>query len=366
MVEQGIRIDKSAHRRVIIPAIEVIESRLLIVDISTIAQRVDVCQGAHSGDDFTIGIVVIACNNRAAGVYDVHYVTLEVGHVVVHRAVVLHGIGQAAGIIEEVNGIGSPGHAHQLTAGVVVAVGSAVHGLAGSQAVCIVGKAQAAGPIGGGGQISTVDPGKVPAGAVVVAGGVANGIIGDCLAVKGGKQVLPVGITVGVTVGGGAIGGGQNIACAVVDIGVGGVPRCAEQLTLVVVGVGYSALPGSGEGCDVTHAVIGIAILLPAAGHGRYLHGGLDAVNIPVGILPGDGAAVDGSQPPQTIVAHGQGSTHTGGHGVQAAIGRIVGVSLRIRRTIQLPVLVCELVIGVVVLAGAKDASVSFLLLAVK
>ena len=137
-------------------------------------------------------------------------------------------------------------------------------------------------------------------------------------------------------------------------------------MALVVVGVGNGALPGSGEGCDITHAVIGITIPLPAAGHGCHLHGGLGTVNIPVGILPGDGAAGNGSQSPQTIVAHSQGIAHTGGHGVQAAIGRIVGVSLRIRRTIQLPVLVRELVIGVVVLAGAKDASVSFLLLAVK
>lgn len=40
------------------------------------------------------------------------------------------------------------------------------------------------------------------------------------------------------------------------------------------------------------HAVIGILIPLPAAGHRRHLHGGLGTVNIPVGILPGDGAAV--------------------------------------------------------------------------
>ena len=82
--------------------------------------------------------------------------------------------------------------------------------------------------------------------------------------------------------------------------------------------------------------------------------------------MTGHRAAGDGGQAPQAIVAHGQGSAHTGGHGVQAAIGRIVGVSLRIGRTIHLPVLARELVIGVVVLAGAKDASVSFLLLAVK
>ena len=158
----------------------------------------------------------------------------------------------------------------------------------------------------------------------------------------------------------------QDITGTIVGIGVGGVTRSTEQLALVVIGVGNGAFSRGRIGGDVTHAVIGIAILLPTAGHGCNLHGGLGAVNIPVGILPGDGAAVDGSQPPQAIVAHSQGIAHTGGHGVQAAIGRIVGVSLRIRRTIQLPVLVRELVIGVVVLAGAKDASVSFLLLAVK
>ena len=94
-----------------------------------------------------------------------------------------------------------------------------------------------------------------------------------------------------------------------------------EKLTLVVVGVGNGALPWSGVGGNVTHGIIGIAILLSAAGHRRHLHGGLGTVNIPVGILPGDGAAVDGSQPPQTVVAHGQGIAHTGGHGGQAAIG---------------------------------------------
>ena len=94
-----------------------------------------------------------------------------------YRAVVLHGIGQAALIVEEVEDICSPAHAHQLTAGVVVAVGSAVHGLAGSQAVGIVGEAQAVGSVGGRRQTPAVRPAHRPAGAVVVAGGVANGIV---------------------------------------------------------------------------------------------------------------------------------------------------------------------------------------------
>ena len=185
-----IRIDKSADRRVIVSALEIVESGFLVVDVPTVAQGVDVCQGARSGNDLAIGVVVVAGHHRAAGVYDAHDIALEIGDIVVHCAVVLHGIGRTIGIVEEVNGIGSPGHAHQLAAGVVVVVGSAVHGLAGSQSAGIIGEAQAVGPIGGGGQISTVDPGKVPAGAVVVAGGVANGIIGDGFSVIGGQNIV--------------------------------------------------------------------------------------------------------------------------------------------------------------------------------
>ena len=130
--------------------------------------------------------------------------------------------------------------------------------------------------------------------------------------------------------GGGAIGRSQDIARTIVGIGVGGVTRSTEQLALVVIGVGNGAFSRGRIGGDVTHAVIGIAILLPAAGHGCHLQGGLGAVNIPVGILPGDGAAGNGSQPPQTIVAHGKSCAYAGGHGIQTAVGRIVIISLGI------------------------------------
>ena len=186
-------------------------------------------------------------------------------------------------------------------------------------------------------------------------------IVGNGLAVKGGKQILPVGIAIGVAV---PICS-QDITCAIVGIGVGGIPNGFEKLALVVVGVGNSALSGSGVGGNVTHGIIGIAILLPTAGHRCYLHGGFGAVNIPIGILPGDRAAGDGGQASQTIVAHGQGSAHAGGHGVQAAVGRIVGVPLGVGCTSQLPALTRQLVIGVVVLAGAQDRSAVLLLLAV-
>ena len=118
----AIRINEPTNGGIIVSALEVIEASLPVVDIPTVAQRVDICQGARSGNDFPVGVIVVACDSVLAGVHNPHHVPLEVGDVVVHRAVVLHGIGQAAGIVEEVNGIGAPGHAHQLTAGVVVAL----------------------------------------------------------------------------------------------------------------------------------------------------------------------------------------------------------------------------------------------------
>lgn len=60
---------------------------------------------------------------------------------------------------------------------------------------------------------------------------------------------------------GGAVGSRENITSTIVGIGVGGVTRSTEQLALVVVGIGNSALSGGGIGGNVTHAVIGIAIL---------------------------------------------------------------------------------------------------------
>ena len=290
----AIRIDKPPHHRVIVSALEVIEPGFLVVHVSTVAQGVDACQGSRCRDDLAIGIVVIAGRHRTAGVHNAHYVALEIGDVIVHRAVVLHGVGCTIGIIEEVNGIGSPGHAHQLAAGVVVAVGGAVHGLAGSQAAGIISKAQVVGSIGDGGQSPTIDPGKVPAGAIVVAGGVANGIVSNAVAVKGSEQILPGGVTVGV----GVPISSQDVARAIVGIGVGGVPRCAEQLTLVVVGVGNGAFSRGRIGGDVTHAVIGIAILLPAAGHGRHLQYSLDGrqLSLIISILHGSGICNDYNQ----------------------------------------------------------------------
>ena len=360
-----VRIDKPSGFRVIVSALEVVESGFLVVDVPTVAQRVDACQSASSGDDLAIGVIVVACDNVLAGVHNPHHVTLEVGDVIIRRAIVLHGIGQAAGIVEEVNGIGSPGHAHQLAAGVIIAVSGATHSLAGPQTAGIIGEAQASGSVRSSCQAPAVGPGHCPASAVVVAGGIARSIIGDAVAVKGRQQILPIGVAVGISVTIGA----ENVTYGIIDVEIRCIALSLEQLALVVVGIGNDLAIRRRIGCDIAQIVIGIAKAHAAAQVGiaelGNLQGSCRTGNIPVSIAAVKGAAGDGSQAPQAIVAHGQGSAHTGGHGVQAAVGSGIGVSFRVSSAAQLPGLLGQLIECIVVLVGAQNAGVPLLLLAV-
>lgn len=90
----------------------------------------------------------------------------------------------------------------------------------------------------------------------------------------------------------------QDITGTIVGIGVGGVTRSTEQLALVVIGVGNGAFSRGRIGGDVTHAVIGIAILLPTAGHGRHLQYSLDGrqLSLIISILHGSGICNDYNQ----------------------------------------------------------------------
>lgn len=73
--------------------------------------------------------------------------------------------------------------------------------------------------LGQGSKLSPVLPAQCPPIAVIVAGGVVNGIIGNGFPVIGGQKVLPLRIPVGIGVGGFSIGSGQNIAYRVIDLG---------------------------------------------------------------------------------------------------------------------------------------------------
>lgn len=98
--------------------------------------------------------------------------------------------------------------------------------------------------------------------------------------------------------GRGAVGGSGDVARTVVGVGVGGIPSSLEELTLIIVGVGYDLSIRRSVGGNVTHAVIGITILLSAAGHGRHLQYSLDGrqLSLIISILHGSGICNDYNQ----------------------------------------------------------------------
>lgn len=89
----------------------------------------------------------------------------------------------------------------------------AVHGFGGAQAACIVTVGDRCGAVGGCGEASSVLPGEVPAGAVIVADGIAadrgpaDGVgvrvvslplIGDPQPVVSRQQIPPIVVAVGI------------------------------------------------------------------------------------------------------------------------------------------------------------------------
>ena len=101
---------------------------------------------------------------------------------------------------------------------------------------------------GKGGQLPPVFPAKGPPFTVIVAGGVANGVIGDGFSVIGGQKILPLRVSIGVGVSGLSIGRSQNIAHRIVGIGIAvrhgrtieatDSAALRKQLVLIIVGVG--------------------------------------------------------------------------------------------------------------------------------
>ena len=113
-----------------------------------------------------------------------------------------------------------------------------VHGLAGSHTIQIIGIGDGSGAAGCGCQLPAVLPGEGPLGAIVVAEGIAGGVVGDGTFVKCRQQVTPVAVTIGVVVFSCTVIGGQNVTRGVVGVIVsGGAVSGLGQLVLVVVGV---------------------------------------------------------------------------------------------------------------------------------
>ena len=193
----GIRIDKPSPGGVIIPAAEVVQARLGVVDVPAIAQRVRGAEGgghgAVGGHGRAPGVIGVGHHLSAAGIHKTGNVALGVLQVEIPVAVVRHRRGPQA-VVGKVQLVAAPGHLRQLVAQVRVIVCCAVDRLGNALAVGIVAVGDAA-ALAHGRQLAAVLPGIGP---YAVGQGIAYGVVGDGFPVIRRQQVRPISVAVGI------------------------------------------------------------------------------------------------------------------------------------------------------------------------
>ena len=190
-------------------------------------------------DQIAVWIVIVTCDYRALSVYNGHYIALKIGDVVVENTIVLQRIGIAVGIVEEVQGVAAKAFPQQFTTGIIVGVLNTVDCLTGSQTVGIIGVADSIGAVAGICEPSALRPCERPTVTVIVAGGIAHGIVGDTLAINRSQQVLPARIPIGV----GMPIAGQDVAHSIVGVRIGRrTIHRTEKLVLRIIGIGYRSI----------------------------------------------------------------------------------------------------------------------------
>ena len=146
----GVGVEEALEDGVVISALEVVEARLRIVVITTVAQRVHICQAARGTQNRAVGVIFVLRDRLAGRVDQIQYVALKIeqiiewnseGSIRVHRSQIQH-IRSAALVVEEIQSIlrtiirvGLP---QQLTGGIGVIVPDTVHDLIGAQAVHVI------------------------------------------------------------------------------------------------------------------------------------------------------------------------------------------------------------------------------------
>ena len=267
-----IRIDKSAPRRVIVPALQIVQPGFCVVDIAAVAERVGCAEGggqrAGGGQRVAPCVVGIGHDARAAGADKTGHVALRVLDIEILCAVAVHG--QRAGrVVGKVQLIAVPRQLHQLVAQIMVIVRRAVDGLRDALAVGIVAVGDCLAGLVHSRELAAVLPCVGPR---AVAQEVAERIRCQALAVDAREQVAPA--RVAVTVSDGALRRAETsgrigilrLALDVAAVIVGICPRLpsrlivlAHELVEAVVGVGHRAL-AVGDGRDVPARVVGVGI----------------------------------------------------------------------------------------------------------
>ena len=228
-----VRINKPAHLGIIVPAVEVIQSRLGIVVISPIAEGIGVaCCPAVGVLHRAVAPCVVRIpghNPAVAGVHQADDITLQVIHVVERIAVADHADAVPLAIVEEPHGALSGLLRQNLTAVEEILRGDAVDRLARPYAVGVVGKAERIFVLCCTRKLSAL-PSHIPA---EIARRVTDGVVGDGLTVVGRQQITPGAVAVGVGFGlqdlaqsAGCVGvplDRQDVPCLTVGVDEGGV-----------------------------------------------------------------------------------------------------------------------------------------------
>ena len=209
-----VNIDKPPELRVIIPAVEIIKARLGIVIIPPVAEGILVAHGVASGvgdGAFAPGVVAVLGHNLSGSSPDNgNNIPLDIVEVVEQHGPVGKAHALAGAVVEEAHDA-VPGLLRQNLAAVEEKFrGGAVDRFAGADAVGVVLIAVGVAAVGNFPQL-TAHPGV---GGAVVAGHVADAVVGDGLAVVLGQQVRPAAVAIGVCLG------LQNIAQGTGCIGV--------------------------------------------------------------------------------------------------------------------------------------------------
>ena len=80
---EAVRVEEAAQLRIVIPALEVIQSRLGVVVVAAVADGVGGGQGAGGAEDLAPGVVAVLRRRVPAGVQEHHHIALQVCDVVV-------------------------------------------------------------------------------------------------------------------------------------------------------------------------------------------------------------------------------------------------------------------------------------------
>ena len=219
-----ICIDEPLHNRVIVAALQIVPACFGVVVVPTIAQGVNILDinsrrgRICCGEDFAPGVVGVLGADGAVGVDELYDIALQVQNVVVGQPAfaavggIAERIGSAVGVVDELQDGCAVFLADDLAVLGNVVVLNTIDGLAGTDAVHVVGVSISVTTLLQAGQLSAVLPRQVGIGcAVVPVDGIAtDGGAGDsiCCGIVGlsfvgnlfagilRQQICPVGILI--------------------------------------------------------------------------------------------------------------------------------------------------------------------------